>query len=187
MLRTIAARLRDVLAFDRRLPPPTLGFQLVGGGHGGLFGQDGGDQDMDEDVYDVEQVDGQEENDDSRLFMAVPKRRVTRRRKRIKFAQKHLTPLKGFVTCPECSQQHPHYYQLCPFCKPFNNYIRAKDVPARGIDRLKRNIEVKLLDELVEKEKTKLQRVADAVKKHQENMAKQTAERAEDLDKGEKR
>lgn len=183
MLRVLATRFRNALAFDRRIPPPTLGFELAGGNFSGFFGNN----EIEENYEDDDKVEADDELDDSRLFMAVPKRRVTRRRKRIKFAQKHLTPLKGFVTCPGCGQQHPHYYQLCPFCKPFNNYIRTKDVPARSIDRLKRDIEVKLLNELVEKEKAKEARVAEAAKKHQDNLVKQTADRAQDVDKDEKR
>ena len=168
MLRILTARLRDVLTIERRLPPPSLSFQLAGG-HGGVFGQDEENQEIEE--YD-EREDGVDvESDDARLLMAVPKRRVTRRRKRIKFAQKHLTPLKGFVTCPECNQQHPHYYQLCPFCKPFNNYIRAKDVPAQKIDRIKREIEAKLLNEILQKRETKAQEEAERAKKHEEYLA----------------
>ena len=149
MLRSLAVRLRDVLS--TRFPPPTaFEFQLVAGA--------GQHHLCDNEEEDDRPLPGIDDEEDSHILMAGPKRRVTSRRKRIKYFQKHLTPLQGFIHCPDCGQQHPHYYQLCPFCKPFNGYIRSKDVPARPIDRLRRTLEQKLLRDMVKAEKRRQER-----------------------------
>lgn len=89
------------------------------------------------------------------ILMAVPKRRVSHRRKRIKFNQKHLKPIESFVACKKCGEMHPQYYQVCPFCQPFNNFIKNKDTPVREYDRVKRVVEAKILDDLLAKQQEK--------------------------------
>ena len=169
LLRSIATRLRESLLNKWRVPPPSLGFEYAG------FGQ--GIERAEDHELDCAEDDDVTREDQGILFMAVPKRRVTRRRKRIKFFQKHLEPLEGFVTCPECQKQHPHHYQLCPFCKPFNNYIKTKDVPTQAIQRIKRRIENSILDNmwkereqqvLQAREQRKQQQAQAAANKHQE-------------------
>ena len=96
----------------------------------------------------IDEQKDEEEDFFSPFLFAVPKRRVSHRRKRIKYFQKHLQPLEGFKACSECGMKHPSHYQLCPFCKPYNNFIRAKDVPKKLSDRIAREYEVKKLAEL---------------------------------------
>lgn len=153
MIRLLATRLRDVLeAASRKFPPPTrFGFQLAAAPL--TSGLDTWRWQRNISVQDGEEYD---EDDDSHIVMAVPKRRVSRRRKRIKYFQQHLDPIEGFVTCKSCGKQHPHNIQLCPFCTSFNPFLRNKDVPASHVDRIKREVELRILDKILEKRDAKL-------------------------------
>jgi hypothetical protein len=123
----------------QRFPPPTILFNTISLPN---FRQN--ENDLDDDDDDLEE----EEGNNNILLMAVPKRRVSHRRKRIKFFPKHLKPIESFQTCPKCLQKSPCYYQLCPFCSPFNNFIKNKDAPMKEIDRVKRIIENKILEKM---------------------------------------
>ena len=152
MLQAIAIRIRDgfirtsTSSWFQQQPPmlPPLAFAFANN-HAPHF------------MMDVENEEEFEEEIESSsiLMMAVPKRRVSHRRKRIKFAQKHLKPVQSFTTCPNCKEVHPQYYQLCPFCQPFNNFIKTKDAPVREYDRVTRIVENKILAKLEEEQKVK--------------------------------
>jgi len=149
MLQAIALRLRTSLgvALSRAFPRPpmaTPAFALAG--LNGLQNWPLNERVEDEEV--------QEEEDFSILKMAVPKRRVSHRRKRIKYDQKHLEPIQSLVSCKSCGQKHPQYYQLCPFCQPFNNFIKTKDVPAREVNRVHMKMAERLFEEKLKQKKT---------------------------------
>ncbi|KAH9251097.1 ribosomal protein L32 [Batrachochytrium salamandrivorans] len=96
----------------------------------------------------MEEEEGNRELEDA-MLNAVPKRRISHRRKRIKFFPKHLKPIQTFTACKNCGEKHPQHYQLCPFCQPFNNFLRTKDHPAKEEDRLRREYELKKQEQIL--------------------------------------
>eukprot|EP00924_Labyrinthula_sp_SR-Ha-C_P009353 maker-scaffold_2-snap-gene-21.60-mRNA-1 protein AED:0.00 eAED:0.00 QI:52/1/1/1/1/1/2/15/119 len=71
----------------------------------------------------------------SGLLFAVPKRRTTRSRKRMRHASKWLKRKHNLVTCTACGNKH-EVHHLCLFCFPFNKWVTGKD---GAIDRFLTN------------------------------------------------
>ncbi len=63
--------------------------------------------------------------DDSIWLFAVPKRRVTRAKKRIRKTHKYIKKKTNITTCPKCGNAKLMHH-LCPFCFPFNAWVRSK-------------------------------------------------------------
>lgn len=141
MFRSIVARLVGS-AFPRFGGPPSPPFAMAYAGFPSLDHHHYHEDD------EAEEEEGNSQLEDA-MLNAVPKRRISHRRKRIKFFPKHLKPIQTFTACKNCGEKHPQHYQLCPFCQPFNNFLRTKDHPAKEEDRLRREYELKKQEQIL--------------------------------------